>query len=241
MTLITLPYRPTAGSAEDISQIIADFDAVLAVVNGGLKDDNVHAAAAVALSKLSAVGAADGQPIVYDGVTDNRWEPGKVHLDYLAQSGASTGQIPVWNGTKWAPASAVPVAKVSRSGAQAISANTDTAITWTSEVKDTDTIVDLGTQATRFTIKTAGFYCVHFVGSFEASATGFRVWGFKINGAAGFGWSTVDSIAGSGAVARKHAITFGDYAVNDYIECMVRTSTALDFTFAEATVFKIAA
>jgi hypothetical protein len=53
MTLITLPYSPVDGDPEDISEIMANFNAILAVVNGGLQNDNVAADAAIAHSKLA--------------------------------------------------------------------------------------------------------------------------------------------------------------------------------------------
>lgn len=52
MTLIALPYSPVDGDPEDISEIMADFNAILAVVNGELHDDNVAADAAIASSKI---------------------------------------------------------------------------------------------------------------------------------------------------------------------------------------------
>jgi hypothetical protein len=52
MTLITLPNRPVPGGAEDISQVMADFDAIVAVVNGNLDDSNIALAAAIKRAKL---------------------------------------------------------------------------------------------------------------------------------------------------------------------------------------------
>lgn len=53
MAHITLPHRPVDGNPEDISQIIADLDAILAQVNGNIDNSNIAAAAAIALSKLA--------------------------------------------------------------------------------------------------------------------------------------------------------------------------------------------
>jgi hypothetical protein len=55
VTLVTLPYRSqlAAGQPEDIGMVLADFDAVLAVLNGDIRNDNIAAAAAIAASKLS--------------------------------------------------------------------------------------------------------------------------------------------------------------------------------------------
>jgi len=54
VTLVTLPYRTqlAAGQPEDIGMVLADFDAILAVVNGDIRNDNIAAAAAIQASKL---------------------------------------------------------------------------------------------------------------------------------------------------------------------------------------------
>lgn len=52
MTLITLPYNEVEGGPSDISEVMADFDAIVALLNGGLQDDNVAADAALLISKL---------------------------------------------------------------------------------------------------------------------------------------------------------------------------------------------
>lgn len=55
MTLVTLPYRTqlAAGQPEDISMVLADMDAILAVVNGDLRNDNIASAAAIVATKLN--------------------------------------------------------------------------------------------------------------------------------------------------------------------------------------------
>lgn len=73
MTLASIPNRPQNLDPENISHIIADFDAIINVINGGLDDANFQA------NTLS--------------------------LSVLKASGASLGQIPVWNGSNWVPQS----------------------------------------------------------------------------------------------------------------------------------------
>lgn len=41
MTLIAYPFRPVPGDPEDVTQIMMDFDAVTAVVNGDITDVNI--------------------------------------------------------------------------------------------------------------------------------------------------------------------------------------------------------
>jgi microcystin-dependent protein len=52
MTLVTLPYRPQPGQTEDISQIMADFDAILSVLNGGITNDNIAPNANISPGKV---------------------------------------------------------------------------------------------------------------------------------------------------------------------------------------------
>jgi microcystin-dependent protein len=41
MTLIVYPFRPVPGDPEDVTQIMANFDAITAVVNGGITSENI--------------------------------------------------------------------------------------------------------------------------------------------------------------------------------------------------------
>lgn len=42
MSTVTIPNRPVGGDARAIAAIIADFDAILAALNGNLQDDNLQ-------------------------------------------------------------------------------------------------------------------------------------------------------------------------------------------------------
>jgi hypothetical protein len=55
VTLVTLPYRTqlAAGQSEDIGMVLADFDAILSVVNGDIRNDNISGSAGIAASKIS--------------------------------------------------------------------------------------------------------------------------------------------------------------------------------------------
>lgn len=67
MTQVILPYRPVAGDPEDISQVMADFDAMLNVLNGDIKNDNLAAVAAIVVAKLAA--GSDGDRLETVGST----------------------------------------------------------------------------------------------------------------------------------------------------------------------------
>ena len=74
MTLVTLPYRTqlAAGQPEDIGMVLADLDAILAVVNGDLRNDNFSPSAGIALSKIAIGGTPDGTKFLGDNGT---WMP----------------------------------------------------------------------------------------------------------------------------------------------------------------------
>jgi microcystin-dependent protein len=65
MTLVTLPFRPKPGDPEDVTQIMADFDAILAVLNGGLGGDNISPTAGIPVSKIQP--GTEGQVVTTVG------------------------------------------------------------------------------------------------------------------------------------------------------------------------------
>ncbi len=69
MTLVTLPYRTqlAAGQPEDVGQVLANFDAILSVLNGDIRNDNLAAAAAITASKLSGYPADASKALRGDG------------------------------------------------------------------------------------------------------------------------------------------------------------------------------
>lgn len=188
MAQITLPYRPVNGNPEDISQIIADLDAILAQINGNLDNSNVAAAAAIALSKLA------GYP--NDATKFAR--------------GDSTWAVPA--GASYKACRAVQIVS------QNISHNVVTAVTFGGEVFDTDSYHDVASNTSRFTAPRAGKYRLSGRIWFGAHATGLRSLIVRKNADAalridelrqaawGVDWNTV-SFSG-----------VADLAVNDYVE-----------------------
>jgi hypothetical protein len=73
MTLVTLPFRTelSAGQPEVISRVLADMDAILAVLNGDIRNDNVAAGAAIAVAKLGISGTPTGLKFLRD---DASWQ-----------------------------------------------------------------------------------------------------------------------------------------------------------------------
>lgn len=106
MTQISLPHNPQAGQSENIGQIMANLQAILAVVNGDLRDDNFAAegTANIKVGRLGQSGADPDEALVWDSAT-GRWVPNKLKPSMLQQEGATANQYMVWDDTnsKWVP------------------------------------------------------------------------------------------------------------------------------------------
>jgi hypothetical protein len=61
-----------AGQPEDISVVLANFQAIAAVLNGGIDNANINAAAAIAISKLAGYPSDASKSLKGDGT----WGPG---------------------------------------------------------------------------------------------------------------------------------------------------------------------
>lgn len=62
------------GLAEDVGDVLANFQAIAAVMNGNLDDANIKAGAGIVLSKLGQSGAVDGDVPIWDSATA-AWKP----------------------------------------------------------------------------------------------------------------------------------------------------------------------
>src|SRR4051794_16176782 len=56
-----------AGQPEDISVVLANFDAIAAILNGGIDNSNINAAAAILASKLANYPASAASVLAGDG------------------------------------------------------------------------------------------------------------------------------------------------------------------------------
>lgn len=108
-------------------------------------------------------------------------------------------------------------AQVIAAAAQSINNNTATALTFSSEVYDTDAIADLGAQATRLTCKTAGKYHIEVHCEFAANATGIRIAWLYIGGVNQNEGVTLNS-AGAGVAVWASASFIRDMDEDDYAE-----------------------
>jgi microcystin-dependent protein len=92
---IVNPASMVAGQPEDVSQVLANFQAIQTIINGGIDDTNIAAAAGLQLSKLGQSGATSGQVATWSGTA---WAP-------AAPTGGS-GTIPTGAGMPWFAAAA---------------------------------------------------------------------------------------------------------------------------------------
>lgn len=94
MTQISLGYNPTNADARDVEQLMGDLAQIIAVVNGSLDTGNLKAGAGILGTQLAANAGILGTQLASNA---------GVLLSQLGASGASSGQVPVWNGSSWVP------------------------------------------------------------------------------------------------------------------------------------------
>lgn len=73
MTQINLPFRPLPGELEDVSQLMADFDAILNVVNGQLGNDNFGDTSPLSVDKIQ--GGLPGSTLITGADGIPAWQP----------------------------------------------------------------------------------------------------------------------------------------------------------------------
>jgi hypothetical protein len=87
MTFVVLPYRTQLApdQPEDITMVLADIDAILQVVNGDIRNDNIHANAQIDVAKLLIGGTPDGTKFLGD---DKTWKapPGAAGGRFLGRT-----------------------------------------------------------------------------------------------------------------------------------------------------------
>lgn len=112
-----------------------------------------------------------------------------------------------------------PLAVVCRSSStQSMASGAE--VSFDTVLKDNDDMVDLGTNATRITIKTAGLYLLVMAVPYTDAAGGspaFRTWRIKKNGSTEIN-GDVQPLFGATAQIVANAVTVSSLAVNDYLE-----------------------
>jgi hypothetical protein len=139
----------------------------------------------------------------------------------------STGQVLTADTTvspykvKWAtPASGSTFVGASayKSTPQAITNNTQTAITWENEYFDTDGFHSTVSNTSRFTIPSGkgGKYLFTALGRFAANSTGIRSWTFYKNGASAMATGAMNAASTGGSV--QTAVWTTSLVAGDYVE-----------------------
>lgn len=114
-----------------------------------------------------------------------------------------------------------PSVSVKRASAQSISNTTWTAVSWDTELWDTDSMWSSTPNPTRLTIGTTGLYCVNANVTFTNTASGIgRIVGIRTNG------TTVNAVQyqyqlGVGFLAVNHVQAILDLTATDYLEVIV--------------------
>jgi len=130
-----------------------------------------------------------------------------------------------------------PRCKLYRTANQSITTGTWTAIAWTAETFDTDTMHDNTTNNQRITFTTAGTYQVTFRAMWASSAAGARSLAIEKNGTTtqGSGTDVVTSFATAPIGSTHNGINvtvMAEFAANDYIMAFVNQTSggALNFS-----------
>jgi hypothetical protein len=101
-------------------------------------------------------------------------------------------------------------------------------LTFDSELFDTDTIHDVGSNTGRLTAKTAGKYIIGFHGVFAAHATGYREATLQVNHTTAI--ADVVLYPGGANQVRLNLTTVYDLAQNDYVEVYVYQNSGGNLT-----------
>jgi len=72
---IVAPASLVAGQPEDVGQVLANFQAIQAVLNGGIDDANIRSTAAITISKLAGYPSDKAQVPLGDGTWGQRTTP----------------------------------------------------------------------------------------------------------------------------------------------------------------------
>lgn len=128
-----------------------------------------------------------------------------------------------------------PSVAVWRSAAQAIATSTVTAITWDTELYDTDAMHSTSSNTARLTAPVAGKYHISGTAQFAANATGFRAAWLRINGS-----TLIDADQDGAPVASAdcflHVSRDWLFAAADYVELVVEQSSGGSLNFGGTTI-----
>lgn len=143
-----------------------------------------------------------------------------------SKNSGDTFTLSMWNSIRDAVNNGVVtgvMAKVQRATNQTVVANTLTAVSFSTEVYDTDTMVDLASQPTRITIVTAGKYHVSARAQTAAASGGTITLTLKTNGTTEIARENKTPRGGGSDYSQIFAE--GSFSVGDYVEFIIATGT----------------
>lgn len=111
--------------------------------------------------------------------------------------------------------------RVTHNANQACADSSNTTLAFNTESYDSDTMHDTVTNNSRITIKTAGKYYVYACVAWTSNATGRRALKFWVNGDSSqqFGFDLRNTVSGN--TFYQWAAFAKNFAVNDYIQCIM--------------------
>jgi hypothetical protein len=115
-----------------------------------------------------------------------------------------------------------------------IANSTDTALTFDSELFDTNNLHSTTTNTSRLTAQTAGIYVVFATVEWQGSATGVRSIYFRLNGTTKVAWLEEPT---NSDVPRQTLSTVLALNVNDYLEVVVGQNSSASLSIIAATQY----
>jgi hypothetical protein len=122
--------------------------------------------------------------------------------------------------------------KASASASQSLSASTAAMVTFGTEDFDTDTMVTLGTDATKITINTTGIYQIIATASYDSGGTGARQTTIILNGSAHIAQALSNNISSGGTYHSFTAVA--SLTATDYLQLNTYSTDATNLTITQA-------
>lgn len=234
------PTSMATGQSEDISVVKANFDAIAAIINGGLDNANINAAAAIVASKLAGYPADATKFLRGDGA----WQFAGLKTTVSTLAGGPPGapaDTDIWvatavdaNGTRWVfqyNAGSASAFKWEYIGGSALAA-----FVAASEATASAAYVDLATVGPSVTIARAGDYMIRHglsVGNGGNSGGGNAVAAVHKNGVA-FGLQAIGNVSAiSGAFWSVGMLQkFTGLAAADVLKLMYSISNGVNSSFS---------
>ena len=202
------------------------------IVDGSIVNGDINAAAGIVVSKLAAGGAAsrvlrtnDGTTAAWGQVTSNDIANLNVGTQHIAGGGVANrvlrtndGTNTAWGQITTADLGAVPYCFLQHNAVQTIANNTNTVLTWVTEITDNDNMHAAGAP-TRMTVQTGGTWLIVANVSWSSNATGYRQIMLRYNNVAYIAENVAAGV--SGANTTHTLVSIQSLSAGDFIEIYV--------------------